>query len=151
MSYNPKLSKPVSKNSHFKTNYSSKTDVTVDCSVEPSLTKQEFKDECDINTIMAKYQFSGQIPNLNERSPQYIDTTGHDYQLAMNTVSEANSLFQELPSSLRNRFDNDPAQFLDFCSDDKNRDEMHELGLLKPVEEWIVPAESILNSAPSSE
>ena len=103
-------------------------------------TKQSFKDECDVNTIMARYQFTGEMPVLNQQAPQYLDATGYDYQSAMEFVAGAKSLFGDLPSELRNRFNNDPALFLDFCSQEKNRPEMAELGLLaSPIIPPIVP------------
>lgn len=102
-------------------------------------TKQEFKDECDINVILAQYQNSGEIPNLNERQGQYMDCTGLDYMEHMNKIVEANNLFSELPASIRERFANDPARFLDFVHDENNRDEMRTMGLLRPVEVVVKP------------
>jgi len=96
-------------------------------------TKQSFKDECDINVIMARYQATGQLPdNLNPSSPQYIDATGFDFDLAMNLVAEASSSFEELPSAIRARFNNDPCAFLDFVHDPANHSEMADMGLLVP-------------------
>ncbi|AXH73204.1 MAG: internal scaffolding protein [Microviridae sp.] len=96
-------------------------------------TKQEFKNECDINVIMAQYQYSGEIPNLNEMQPVYEDCTGLDYMDHMNKIVEANNLFADLPSKIRNRFNNDPALFLDFVHDENNRPELQSMGLLRPV------------------
>lgn len=95
-------------------------------------TKQSFKEECDINTIMARYQSTGEIPVLNVVAPQYLDVTeGFDFQTMQDKVLEARSLFDSLPSSLRTRFANDPAQFLAYVADEANRPEMLKLGLLK--------------------
>lgn len=95
------------------------------------VTKQSFAAECDINTIMARYQSTGQMPVLNDRAPQYLDMPGYDFQEAMNLVLDAQALFADLPSALRSRFGNDPAQFLDFTSNPQNRAELQSLGLLK--------------------
>lgn len=103
---------------------------------ETGRTKQEFKDDCDINIIMARFLLSGEIPNVHEAYPQYADATGADFQEAMNFVAGANSMFQQMPSAIRNRFNNDPGAFIDFCSDEKNREEMAQMGLLKPREQW---------------
>jgi phage internal scaffolding protein len=62
---------------------------------------------------------------------EYRDLDGTDYQEYMQTVASANSMFEELPSALRKRFKNDPAQLLSFVHDDKNVDEAHKLGLLR--------------------
>lgn len=95
-------------------------------------TKQSFKDECDVNRIMARYMATGELPVINEIAPQYLDVTGLDYQEHQNFIAGANSLFHELPSAIRARFKNSPAEFLDFCSQEKNRPEMAEMGLLRP-------------------
>lgn len=107
---------------------------------EKSRTKQEFRDECDVNRIMARYMSSGELPAVNQVAPQFLDATAiGDYQTAMMTVAAAQSLFNDLPSSLRKRFSDDPGQFVDFCSDEKNRSELKELGLLRPEAEIVVP------------
>jgi len=96
-------------------------------------TKQSFKDESDINTIMARYLSTGELPVINEVAPQYLDATGFDFQAMQDQVVEARSLFGQLPSVLRNRFANDPALFLDYIQDEANRPEMLELGLITNV------------------
>jgi phage internal scaffolding protein len=97
---------------------------------KPSLTKQSFRDECDINNILRQFNVTGQLP-AGSVQPQYGDFSGiTDYQSALNAVMAAQDSFLELPAKLRARFDNDPAIFLDFVSDEANKDEMKALGLL---------------------
>lgn len=98
----------------------------------PGRTKQAFKDECDINNIMARYMKTGVIDFVNKHQGQYGDVTGLDYQEAMETIAQSKTLFNELPSTIRSRFENDPALFLDFVHDPANEEEMHELGLMRP-------------------
>lgn len=100
--------------------------------IGPSRTIQSFKDECDINTIMARYQQTGVLPVASGKIPRYEDLTGYDFQEAQNIIAEGKSMFASLPAALRAEFDNDPALFLDFASNPDNREEMAELGLLKP-------------------
>lgn len=102
-------------------------------------TKQSFKDECDVNRIMARYLATGELPNINQLAPQYLDVTAIDFQEHQNFIAGANSLFQELPSAIRSRFGNSPAEFLDFCSHEKNRPELAEMGLLRPITEPVIP------------
>lgn len=137
MSYSPSVAR-VSVDDHYfiRNYYSARTSVCMSFP-ENGRTKQEHKDECDVNLILNRYMVTGEIPNLRDADPRYLDCTGVDYQEAMNFVAGANTLFQELPSSLRNRFDNDAAAFLDFCSDERNREEMASLGLLRDRSEWV--------------
>lgn len=95
-------------------------------------TKQSFKAECDINTIVSRFLRTGVLDFANKNQPRYGDTTGIEYQSAMQVVASAKTLFNELPAALRDRFENEPALFLDFIQDPRNRDEARELGLLKP-------------------
>lgn len=140
MSYNPSNPMPLDSSPTLALSaYSPKLRVSITFPSDSEFTKQEFKDECDINVLMSRYQSTGEIPNLNERAPQYLDVTGQDYTEHMNIIAGAQTLFNELPSSIRNQFDNDPALFLDFTSNDANREKMQEMGLLKPVDEWVVP------------
>jgi len=97
---------------------------------KPSLTKQSFRDECDINNILRKFNVTGQLP-AGSVQPQYGDFSGiTDYQSALNAVMAAQDSFLALPAKVRARFDNDPALFVEFASDEANKDEMKALGLL---------------------
>jgi len=93
-------------------------------------TKQSFREECDINNIMKKYQVTGLLTAVNKHQPQYGDVTGVDFQTAMTTIVQAEQMFGDLPSSVRKRFQNDPAEFLGFVNDPDNRDEAVKLGLI---------------------
>ncbi|AXH77042.1 MAG: internal scaffolding protein [Microviridae sp.] len=108
-------------------------DVAITFPLVSPVTKQCFKDEADINTIMSRYQSTGEMPVINEVAPQYLDATGFDFQVMQDKVVEARNLFSTLPSSLRNRFSNDPAEFLSYVADEANYPEMRKLGLLKEV------------------
>lgn len=41
----------------------------------PSLTKQSFKDECDINQIVAKFEKTGLVNHLARGVPQFADVS----------------------------------------------------------------------------
>lgn len=93
-------------------------------------TKQSFKDECDINNILKQYSATGIVRHIRQEQPRYADLPDDvDFQTAMNTVIQAESAFASLPSKVRNRFHNDPAEFLAFMADPKNLEEMYSLGL----------------------
>ena len=104
----------------------------------PSLTKQSFKDECDINNIVSRFDKTGVLDHEALVKPKFGDFLGvSDYQTALNQVIEAEEAFEALPAKVRARFDNQPADFLEFCSDEKNYDEMVELGLIEPTNKPI--------------
>lgn len=97
---------------------------------KPSKTKQSFKDECDINLVMKKFEKEGQLPSMIKENPKYGDFSSPlDYQESLNTVIHANEQFAALPSSIRQRFSNDPQQFLEFAVNPKNGEELVNLGL----------------------
>jgi len=99
---------------------------------QPSLTKQSFQKECDINNIMARYQKTGVIEHFSRHAQQYSDTDGQTFTEAMQTVANAQSMFEELPSKARAYFEHDPAKFLDFVYDldpETGQAQLIELGL----------------------
>ena len=93
-------------------------------------TKQSMLAETDINNIMAKYSQTGLINWVNRTQPSYGETDGTTYHEAMNLVLDAQEAFSELPSNIRQRFSNDPQQFLTFMGDKNNQNEAQELGLV---------------------
>jgi len=101
---------------------------------EPSMAQQHFKDECDINQIMARYQRTGILTeNPGSSRPLFGDFSNvSDFQSAQNAILDVHESFMTLPSSIRARFDNDPGLLLDFLSDEVNRNEAISLGLVNP-------------------
>lgn len=100
---------------------------------KPSRTKQSFREECDINKLMARYAKIGVSPFLPPDFSKFGDFTNPpEYQDALNRVISANQMFEALPARIRERFLNDPAKFLAFVSDPKNTDEARVLGILNP-------------------
>lgn len=115
---------------------------------DPSLAVQSARDEVDINTIVRRFGLTGQLPE-DLRAPTYGDFVGvNDYHSAMNAVAKANEAFEEMPAEVRARFQNDPAEFVAFCSDEKNRDEMKKLGLLAPQAAVVQAAGDALAGQP---
>lgn len=102
---------------------------------EPSLTKQEFAAECDINTIMERYEATGVVSHVNRAQPMYLDTTEYpNLQGALDVYRDAAASFLALPAKVRREFDNDPQQFIDFAADPANLPKMREWGLAAPEE-----------------
>lgn len=134
----PRNSASVLSADNIRTIYSPKLRVLTHCT--GGRTKQSFKEECDINNIMARFQRTGVLDFTTRHQGTYMDVTGLDYQRAMDLVVQGQELFDALPSSLRSRFHNEPAEFLDFVQDPKNAAELVELGLAKARPEDAPPA-----------
>ncbi len=114
-------------------------------------TKQSMKDECDINMIMAKYQKTGAIAHVNDHGANYGFATSLDFSEAMRLIKTAQDMFNGLPSSIRTRFANDPAQFLDFVQDADNEAEMAKLGLIPEKEPPEVPSDEQKTDTPTTD
>jgi len=46
---------------------------------QPSLTRQSFKDECDVNQIVKRYTETGMINHIPRTTPQYGDAPEGDF------------------------------------------------------------------------
>lgn len=107
---------------------------------KPSLTRQEFKENCDLSLILKKF---GKTPEgraalqnaqgYAENAQFYDVSVVPDYRAALDQINAANAKFMALPAILRRRFDNDAAQFLDFVLNEDNLEECRKLGLAKPA------------------
>lgn len=105
-----------------------------------SQVQQNAKDECDINNIVKKRETTGLITHISSRPARYGNfITAHDFKSAMDQIIEAQDTFDMLPSEVRKRFANDPAQFLEFAQDPANEAELQKMGLLPPAEEVPAP------------
>lgn len=130
--------------------------VTLFVTVGPSLTRQEFVEECDINSIMKKYEGHAHGgPNGLGFHPDvvrtYVDFAEAPQTLLefMTFMNEAQSAFMTLPAAVRKEFDNDAPAFVDFASDPRNLEQMREWGLAPPAKPSEVPPVSPAPAAPA--
>lgn len=101
----------------------------------PTMAKQSFKDECDVNKIMERFEKTGLISHVNKYQGDYGDAVGiQDYHASMNQVIAAQEAFDSLPSKIRARFGNNPGDFLNFMENPENKDEAIQLGLIKELD-----------------
>lgn len=96
---------------------------------ELTRTKQEFKLECDINNIIKQFGVTGHLPITSVQPLEGDFTNIDDYHSALNTINAADDNFLRLPSGIRERFNNDPNQFVDFCLNPANIEAVRDLGL----------------------
>lgn len=112
---------------------------------EQTMAQQHFKDECDVNNILRKYETTGLLTHVANGTPSYGDFSSVlDFQHAQNILIAAQDAFDALPASLRKRFDNDPAVMLEFIENPDNREEAEKLGLVnkQPAEAGEVAGSS---------
>lgn len=122
----------------FRTAYMEKPRVQV--FTKDSLTQQDQAAACDINNILSTYMKTGVLPHQrDEHTLQYGDLSGFDFEEAQNTVAKAKTLFEELPANVRAHFNHNPAEFLDFTTDENNEAEMYELGLMNKPKPEVIP------------
>lgn len=109
---------------------------------EPSKTQQQFQNECDINNILKSYQETGTINHLNPKPGLYQDFSNVlDYKDSLELVMYAQEQFALLPAKIRSRFNNNPAELVEFCNHPHNHEEAVSLGLANP--------QSIINANPN--
>lgn len=107
---------------------------------EPSLTRQEFADDADINTIVERLGLGYEIP-LNNTPPKQGDFTNlPDFTAATKMIRQAQEIFNALPAKIRNRFQNDPEKYIEFFHDPENTDEAIKMGLVKAPEPVQTPS-----------
>lgn len=116
----------------------------------PSMTQQHFKDQCDVNKIIAKYKKTGEITHLAKTPAMYKDLSNvPTYQEALDTVLRADQAFANLPARMREKFQNQPAKLLEFLEDPKNKEEGIKLGIYQPEPQINQPNEPIQTPPPT--
>lgn len=117
-------------------------------SFKGGVTQQHFKEETDVNQIVKKYMRTGVLGNplsAPTEAPKFSTfDQNFDYFGAQCFIAKAQQEFEALPAVVRKRFDNDPGQLIAFLSDEKNRPEAENLGLVEPRPEEQLPAGSDL-------
>lgn len=115
---------------------------------EPTMAQQSFKDECDVNNIIARYTQTGVIPDYLTQAAEgvYGDFSEvGDYTDMQNQIIKAKESFAALPSDVRRRFNEDPAQLIAFVRNKDNYDEAVKLGLVNKS------VDTVINSSPAGE
>lgn len=105
--------------------------VVVDCSEDTPRTEQSHKEEVNINNIVKRHGIDlvQKTAMLQSADYQFDDIPGNDFAEAMIKVTKAQQTFDSMPSQLRKKFNNSPAEFLDYIQDKNNIDSLVEMGL----------------------
>lgn len=104
---------------------------------DESLTKQEFKEETDINTILERFTRTGEPPPM-PLPEHFTDITGRTNYFEMQSkIATANESFYTLPAGKRAEFQNDPTRWADavvLAVDQGDRKALGDLGIEVPPE-----------------
>jgi len=102
---------------------------------DPSKTQQHQADEADINTIVRRFNVTGQLPQI-PLPPSIQDFTDiFDFQSAMNTLNQAKAAFGALPAEVRSSFANDPhayVRYVDAAVEAGDLDQLRKWGIALP-------------------
>lgn len=105
----------------------------------PSRAKQSFKDECDVNQIVASFQKTGLITHVAKHAPRYGYASSLQFRESIELIRQGREMFAELPSSTRKEFDNNVEDFLDWAQDPDNADRLDAIGKLATPSEVKEP------------
>lgn len=99
---------------------------------EPSKTEQSHTLACNLNEIMRQYGVTKTLP-IMAYPPEMFGDDNLELTLAdaYETVRDADFYFQNLPASLRQKFNNSPTHLWQWVNDPANAEEAVSLGLLK--------------------
>ncbi len=87
-------------------------------------TKQCFKDDCDIEKIMRRFEETGTISHLEKFQGVYADFSDFDFFEQQNKLSRGAEIFAELPAELRKEFNQSPGAFFSYVNDPDNAEEL---------------------------
>lgn len=113
--------------------YDAKPRVQLEFPEGESGAKQQFKDECDINIIMTRYEKQGVLTHVNNKIPSFTVADGESFTEIMQKLSAAKEYFESLPSAIRNRFGNSVEQFVDAANNPEYAEQLKDLGFVDPA------------------
>jgi len=105
-------------------------------------TKQAFKDETDIQKIMARAEKAGTISHLEKFEGVYADYSDFDFHEQTNKLTQGREIFDELPAEVRKEFGQSPAAFFAYVNDPANVGE-----LLKKLPALAAPGKQLPQKA----
>lgn len=120
--------------------------------LDKTLSKQSFRDECDINVIVDRFGVGYELPEGGIPASAFGEFhSAADFHDLANRIAVAHENFDLLHADIRSRFHNDPANLLTFLSDSSNRGEAEKFGLVLPkaLEPVISPALPVVLPVPS--
>lgn len=110
--------------------------------LDESRTIQSQAVEADINTIVKRFNITGEVP-VTSRVPFPIEVDFDqplDYRTLLDAQIRAAASFNSLPAQVRDTFGHDPLAFVDFATVPENLPKLREWGLAPPAPPEPAPA-----------
>lgn len=113
---------------------------TLNQSEEVSKTLQSYKDEADINMLVARYNKTGSFYNpLTPRDPlktpsvpQFLDVSDLEgVENAFDVAKSVKTMFEQLPAAVREQLGGTPISFVEFAQNPANFEKCVELGIFE--------------------
>lgn len=111
----------------------------------PTMTQQHYKDECDLNQILARHKGAGELSAIQMRQllaqsaavtptsprlPQFADYSNlPDFSEIKRSFIKASRAFAEVPVNVRMQFGNNPEIFYNVLTDPKQHQRLRDAGL----------------------
>lgn len=105
-------------------------------------TKQAFKDQTDINKLLAKAARGDTISHLAKHGAVYGDFTDiDDLLVAQQRLAKGQEIFDALPGEIKREFNQNPAEFFNFVNNPANQDKLPEVlpALAARGQQFIAP------------
>lgn len=143
---------PLKTNIKVRTRFDERERVFSPSTAGTGRTKQEFRNDADINSIIAKYRRTGVLPPSAHRSAARFGDFSQipDFTEMCARVDAARDLFLALPSAVRKAFDHDPGKFIAATQSREGMEKLVELGIAKKIEPILPPGSGAADPAPAS-
>lgn len=107
------------------------------CRAEEGKTRQEEAAQADINKILRRLEDGSISPAMREGIFADVSSIG-DFREAKEKVQRAEEAFSSLPASVRNRFANDPVQFVEAFGSEDGIKVLRECGVVAEPEDVVL-------------
>lgn len=110
-----------------------------------SKTDQSYKEMTSVKAQVRKAEAKGLLRANTQFKGEMDDFPDYDFQEAQFMLARAATMYEELPSSVRNKFKT-PADFMTFANNPDNAKQMIDMGLAKSIDGFDKQGQTITNS-----
>lgn len=96
--------------------------------------EQSYAKDVDVNRLLEPAMKKGLLRHVAKFEGEYDDIPAADFQAAQFIVAKGKSMFEALPSRMRERFNGNPAEFMEFVQDPANEGWLREHGIIEGID-----------------